>query len=286
MTCRSTCTATCRGSSPRVRRRRPAVAGLVAPLSEGCNRRRQPPVSQLELPFRPPPLQRPPTSSSAAAAAARPRSACRCPGAGSRTATAAPPAAAGLGARPPLSSSRFPAPLTPAPAPALCPALPSTRPQMQRAYQQYNDAARGSGKTRGHFVVDLSRPGHLTSCLRQFQERIGASDDNWDAMFGAGLGLGQLAGWLAARLAGWAWRFSNRVACSEWQRRQQAAPHRCPRLLPLTHTLCAARRRAVAHRRHGGLRAVVRGEPPGGRVDGRAQRGGRRHAGAHPRGWV
>ena len=54
---------------------------------------------------------------------------------------------------------------------------------MQRAYQAYNDAARASGKTRGHFVIDLSRPGHLTGCLRQFQERVGASDENWDALF-------------------------------------------------------------------------------------------------------
>ncbi|PRW57534.1 hypothetical protein C2E21_3791 [Chlorella sorokiniana] len=57
------------------------------------------------------------------------------------------------------------------------------RMQMQRAYAHYNDAARASGKTRGHFMIDLSRPGHLTSCLRQFQERIGATDDNWDASF-------------------------------------------------------------------------------------------------------
>ena len=55
--------------------------------------------------------------------------------------------------------------------------------QMQRAYQLYNDQARASGKTRGHFMIDLARPGHLTGCLRQFQERIGASDDNWDALF-------------------------------------------------------------------------------------------------------
>ncbi|KAI3438402.1 hypothetical protein D9Q98_000834 [Chlorella vulgaris] len=57
------------------------------------------------------------------------------------------------------------------------------RMQMQRAYQAYNDTARATGKTRGHFVIDLSRPGHLTGCLRQFQERVGASDDNWDALF-------------------------------------------------------------------------------------------------------
>ncbi|KAL4444959.1 hypothetical protein ABPG77_004009 [Micractinium sp. CCAP 211/92] len=57
------------------------------------------------------------------------------------------------------------------------------RMQMQRAYQEYNDAARASGKTRGHFVIDLSRPGHLTGCLRAFQDRICASDDNWDALF-------------------------------------------------------------------------------------------------------
>ena len=33
-------------------------------------------------------------------------------------------------------------------------------------------------------MIDLSRPGHLTGCLRQFQERIGATDDNWDSSFG------------------------------------------------------------------------------------------------------
>lgn len=55
--------------------------------------------------------------------------------------------------------------------------------QMMHAYHEYNEHARASGKTRGHFVVDLSRPGHLTGCLRQFQKSIGATDDNWDATF-------------------------------------------------------------------------------------------------------
>ncbi|EFN57351.1 hypothetical protein CHLNCDRAFT_142716 [Chlorella variabilis] len=66
---------------------------------------------------------------------------------------------------------------------ALIRLAPPRGPCMQRAYQAYNDAARASGKTRGHFVIDLSRPGHLTGCLRQFQERVGASDENWDALF-------------------------------------------------------------------------------------------------------
>eukprot|EP00887_Chlorella_sp_A99_P004627 scaffold4.g4627.t1 len=60
----------------------------------------------------------------------------------------------------------------------------AARPQMMHAYAEHNELARASGKTRGHFVVDLSRPGHLTGCLRQFQKSIGASDDNWDAAFG------------------------------------------------------------------------------------------------------
>ena len=55
---------------------------------------------------------------------------------------------------------------------------------MQTAYDEYNDHARSSGKSRGHFIVDLCRPGHLTICLRNFQERIKCNDDNWDAQFG------------------------------------------------------------------------------------------------------
>lgn len=55
--------------------------------------------------------------------------------------------------------------------------------QMQESYNQYNQAARASGKSRGHFLVDLTRPGHLTACLRNFQEAIGCSDDNWDSSF-------------------------------------------------------------------------------------------------------
>jgi len=76
---------------------------------------------------------------------------------------------------------------------------------MQRAYQEYNDHARASGKTRGHFVIDLSRPGHLTGCLRQFQERISASDDNWDALFseqGSGCLLGRAGHWAGLCRAG------------------------------------------------------------------------------------
>jgi len=39
------------------------------------------------------------------------------------------------------------------------------------------------GRSRGHFVVDLAQPGHLTSRLRAFQAAIGASEDSWDASF-------------------------------------------------------------------------------------------------------
>ena len=33
-------------------------------------------------------------------------------------------------------------------------------------------------------MVDLCKPGHLTACLRCFQEAINCKDDNWDAQFG------------------------------------------------------------------------------------------------------
>lgn len=57
--------------------------------------------------------------------------------------------------------------------------------QMQAAYAAYNRGAVDSGKSRGHFMVDLCRPGHLTACLRSFQSAINCREDNWDAQFGA-----------------------------------------------------------------------------------------------------
>jgi len=56
--------------------------------------------------------------------------------------------------------------------------------QMQHAYDDYNDRVRATGKSRGHFMVDLCRPGHLTACLRNFQEATGCSDENWESQFG------------------------------------------------------------------------------------------------------
>ena len=47
--------------------------------------------------------------------------------------------------------------------------------QMMEAYDTYNEEAMAAGRSRGHFMVDLSRPGHLTSCLRTFQERLTAN---------------------------------------------------------------------------------------------------------------
>ena len=54
-----------------------------------------------------------------------------------------------------------------------------------QAYRQYNARAVELGRSRGHFLVDLCRPGHMTACLRTFQETIHCNDDNWDAHFGA-----------------------------------------------------------------------------------------------------
>ena len=59
--------------------------------------------------------------------------------------------------------------------------------QMQKAYDEYNDRVRATGKSRGHFMVDLCRPGHLTACLRNFQEATGCSDENWESQFGKAL---------------------------------------------------------------------------------------------------
>jgi hypothetical protein len=55
--------------------------------------------------------------------------------------------------------------------------------QMEDAYARYNADALAAGRSRGFFVVDIARPGHLTACLAAFQEAIGASADNWDAAF-------------------------------------------------------------------------------------------------------
>ncbi len=61
--------------------------------------------------------------------------------------------------------------------------------QMQHAYDEYNDRVRATGKSRGHFMVDLCRPGHLTACLRNFQEATGCSDENWESQFSVSLNL-------------------------------------------------------------------------------------------------
>ena len=69
---------------------------------------------------------------------------------------------------------------------------------MQKAYHQYNAAPKEG--SRGHYLVDLCTPGHMTACLTDFQviiitllaqtldrcreqESIGAQLDNWDAQF-------------------------------------------------------------------------------------------------------
>ncbi|KAJ9517147.1 hypothetical protein QJQ45_009092 [Haematococcus lacustris] len=57
------------------------------------------------------------------------------------------------------------------------------RMQMEQAYRQANATAVESGRSKGHFIVDLAKPGHLTACLTTFQQVIGASIDTWDAAF-------------------------------------------------------------------------------------------------------
>ena len=58
---------------------------------------------------------------------------------------------------------------------------------MQHAYDEYNERARATGKSRGHFMVDLCSPGHMTACLRNFQEATRCTDDTWESSFGEDL---------------------------------------------------------------------------------------------------
>ncbi len=37
--------------------------------------------------------------------------------------------------------------------------------QLEDAYRRYNEDAAASGKSKGHFIVDLTKPGHMTACL-------------------------------------------------------------------------------------------------------------------------
>ena len=51
--------------------------------------------------------------------------------------------------------------------------MPSTftpgRLQLEEGYRQYNEQAVGSGRSKGFFMVDICRPGHMTACLTTFQ---------------------------------------------------------------------------------------------------------------------
>mmetsp|Transcript_15009 Transcript_15009/g.26085 ORF Transcript_15009/g.26085 Transcript_15009/m.26085 type:complete len:518 (-) Transcript_15009:676-2229(-) len=53
--------------------------------------------------------------------------------------------------------------------------------QIQEAYKLANASVTGTSK--GHFIVDMATPGHMTACLTTFQQYLGAGLDNWDASF-------------------------------------------------------------------------------------------------------
>ncbi|MEW5306746.1 MAG: hypothetical protein WDW36_009189 [Sanguina aurantia] len=55
--------------------------------------------------------------------------------------------------------------------------------QLEGAYRTCNAALVASGRSKGHFWVDLCKPGHMTACLTTFQETLRATTDNWDAAF-------------------------------------------------------------------------------------------------------
>lgn len=58
----------------------------------------------------------------------------------------------------------------------------TVRLSMMRTYEATNADLKAAGKSP-HFIVDLCKPGHMTACLKDFQEIIGCSVDNWDATF-------------------------------------------------------------------------------------------------------
>jgi hypothetical protein len=57
---------------------------------------------------------------------------------------------------------------------------------MEAAYKLYNQAAAAAGRDKGIFMIDMARPGHMTACLKTFQQTIGANEDHWDAAFQVG----------------------------------------------------------------------------------------------------
>ena len=57
--------------------------------------------------------------------------------------------------------------------------------RMMASYDSYNKQREAEGKL-GHFVVDLCTPGHVTTCLREFQAQI-----RWVGGWGGGaIGVG------------------------------------------------------------------------------------------------
>ncbi|CAG9463409.1 unnamed protein product [Pedinophyceae sp. YPF-701] len=55
--------------------------------------------------------------------------------------------------------------------------------QLEKAYAEANEQLVGSGKSLGHFIVDLTKPGALNSRLIDFRKNIGCPEDAWDQRF-------------------------------------------------------------------------------------------------------
>eukprot|EP00892_Ulva_mutabilis_P002607 jgi/Ulvmu1/12347/UM089_0031.1 len=53
---------------------------------------------------------------------------------------------------------------------------------MLKAYREANEHFH-TNKQPEHFVIDLCSPGHMTACLKDFQDIIGSARENWDANF-------------------------------------------------------------------------------------------------------
>jgi energy-coupling factor transporter ATP-binding protein EcfA2 len=109
---------------------------------------------------------------------------------------------------------------------------------MQRAYAEENAALRASGRSRGHLIADLSKPGHLTARLRAFQTAINATDDDWNAVFSENWTTADLVDSISSYVAtslSIEMSDPNSVEGQDMLRRAAAHPRAARQLLLLVH---------------------------------------------------
>jgi energy-coupling factor transporter ATP-binding protein EcfA2 len=134
---------------------------------------------------------------------------------------------------------------------------------MQRAYNEENAALRASGRSRGHFIADLSKPGHLTARLRAFQAAIGATEDDWNAAFSDSWTTADLvdsiSSFVATSLA-MEMSDSSSVEGQDMLRRAAAHPRAARQLLILFHLYADCDSRTMATLRQALLKPRFEGK--------------------------